>query len=403
MAHPHVLLIGWRPDAVTALHRLGAEVTCVLAASEADRPGDLLDDAHTVAVHDPSDTESTLAGLVRHGLDAQRFDIVTSQFEFTLVNAAVLGGDRSPMTPVDALALRDKDLQKRRIRAAGIPVADSRVIVRPRDLAGFPSVRGVLKPLADSSTRGVRTWNSRPEREEIARQLEQDSVGAPWLAEEWVDGGELHIDGVVRGGEVVFTSVGRYLQNVIAIREGGIVASVMQHPEECPDLYARAHAVAGRVMAALGHHDGVFHLEVFEQGDTLVFGECGGRIPGGSFDEMIRLQHGVDLHDEWARSVLGLPSAATPTTAATWFGDVFLATAPGRLVSRPADDEVAARDGVRYVSLQARPGDLLADAAQASSVFAGTAVVEGKDETHTADRIRRLASWFAEQSVLTSP
>ncbi|MET9252674.1 hypothetical protein [Streptomyces sp. NPDC003717] len=399
-----VLLIGWRPDAVAALERLGAEVTCVLATGDdTEERALLLDDAHTVPVRDPSSTEETLAGLERLEKSARDFDVVCSQFEFTLVNAAVVGGRRSGTTPQDALALRDKDLQKRRIRAAGIPVADFRTIVHARELRDFPHPRGVLKPLANSATRGVHAWRDEAERDALARQLEHDGVLGPWLAEEWVDGAELHVDGVVRGGQVLFTSVGRYVQNVLAIRDGGIVASVMEHPAYREGLYGRAHAVAQQAMKALRHHDGVFHMEVFEQGeqgDRLVFGECGGRIPGGSFDEMIRLQHGVDLHEEWARAVLGLSPAVAPAPADQWYGDVFLAADAGVLRSFPGEREVTGRDGVRHVVLTARPGDTLISGREASCAFVGTAVVAGADAEQTGRRLRDLAAWFAANTVV---
>ncbi|MFF7974916.1 acetyl-CoA carboxylase biotin carboxylase subunit family protein [Streptomyces sp. NPDC007905] len=397
-----VLLIGWRPDAVKALERLGAEVTCVLATSDDTRERALLlDDAHTVPVRDPSSTEETLAGLERCGMSAEDFDVVCSQFEFTLVNGAIVGGARSGTTPQDALALRDKDLQKRRIRAAGIPVADFRLIVHAPELRHFPHARGVLKPLANSATRGVHAWRGEDERAALARHLEEAGALGPWLAEEWVDGPELHVDGVVRGGQVLFTSVGRYVQNVLAIRDGGIVASVMEHPRHRAGLYDRARAVAEQAMKALGHHDGVFHMEVFEQGDRLVFGECGGRIPGGSFDEMIRLQHGVDLHEEWARAVLGLAPTVAPAPAEQWYGDVFLATDAGTLRSFPGEREVSERDGVRHVVLTARPGDTLGSGREASCTFAGTAVVEGPDPWQTGQRLRDLARWFAANTVVT--
>ncbi|MBE1574388.1 acetyl-CoA carboxylase biotin carboxylase subunit family protein [Amycolatopsis roodepoortensis] len=399
MAKGNVLLIGWRPEAVRALHALGAEVTCVLAAGEdRDREG-VLDDAHVVPVRDPADTESTLAGLQRRGISVDAFDVVCSQYEFTLVNASVVGGPRAPHSAADALLMRDKDLQKRSIRAAGIPVAESALVVQPGDLAAFDHSRGALKPLADSGTRGVRAWRTPAARLELAREL--DVAAGPWLAEEWIDGPELHVDGIVRDGRVLFVSVGRYLDNVLAIREGGIVATVVQHPLACDKLYDRCRALADRCMAALRHRDGVFHLEVFENDDRLVFGECGGRIPGGSFDEMIRLQHGVDLHDEWARAVLELGSAVAPDVADGWFGDVFLATGPGTLRSCPGEREILARPGVRHVALRSRPGDTLADSSTASNIHAGTAVVEGTDEHDTADRIRRLASWFSSEIVLT--
>jgi biotin carboxylase len=395
MTDPHVLLIGWRPDAVAALQRLGTEVTCVVAVHELDQRGDLLDDAHTVVARDPHAAEPTLAALERQGVDPGRFDVVTSQFEFSLVNAAVVGGARSPMSLRQALLLRDKDLQKRRIRAARIPVADSVPVLRPRDLHGFAHHQGVLKPLDLSASRGVRAWTTDTERAEIAETLAASYTAGPWLAESWVEGEELHIDGVVRHGEVRFASVGRYLLNPLAIRERGLRGSLMEHPERQPELYIRAREFATRVTAALSHRDGVFHLEVYERSDgSWIFGECGGRIAGGSIDTMIRLQHGVDLHEEWARAVLGLPSGLAEATSPSSFGHVFLAAGPGRLLARPPDSAIAARAGVWHVAPQPPP-PAQAPASPDARVFPVTAVVEGKDERHAAERVRDLADWFA--------
>ncbi|MDH6226010.1 hypothetical protein [Streptomyces sp. MJP52] len=394
MADRHVLLIGWRPDAVAALRRLGAEVTCVLAAHELDARGDLLDDAHTVVARDPCATEPTLAALERHGLSADRFDVVTSQFEYSLVNAAVVGGPRSPAGIRQALLLRDKELQKRRVRAARLPVADSAQVTRPADLLALDRPRGVLKPLDLSTGRGMRTWSSDAERIHIAETLADSPTPGPWLAESWVDGEELHVDGVVRHGEVRFVSVGRYLQNPLAAQRGGLRGSLAEHPERRRGLYDHAREFAGRVMSALDHRDGVFHLEVYEQADgRWVFGECGGRLGGGSLDVLVRLQHGVDLHEEWARAVLALPPGPPAVPAATTFGHVFLA-ADGPERGRPADAEIAARDGVRHVASQPPPAGPLSSTTPARR-FPATAVVEGKDTAHADDRVRALATWFS--------
>ncbi|WP_405554226.1 acetyl-CoA carboxylase biotin carboxylase subunit family protein [Streptomyces sp. NBC_01171] len=396
MAHRHVLLIGWRPDAVEALHRLGAEVTCVVAAHELPAVGALLDDAHTVVAGDPYATEPTLAALAREGLSADRFDVVTSQFEYSLVNAAVVGGARSRTSPEQALLLRDKALQKRRIRAAGLPVADSALVTRPAALHGFALSRGVLKPLDLSAGRGVRTWADDAGRALLAETLADSPTPGPWLAESWVDGTELHLDGVVRAGRVRFVSVGRYLQNPLAVHTGGPRGSLMEHPDHDPSLYDRAGAFADRAMAALDHHDGVFHLEVYEQPDgTWVFGECGGRIAGGSIDVMVRLQHGVDLHEEWARAVLGLPPTPARPAAVTSFGHVFLA-APGPRCALPGLPEIAARPGVRHTAAQPPPP------APAARLFPATAVVEGKDPRHTSELVHDLADWFDDRCVPAS-
>ncbi|MGW0836136.1 ATP-grasp domain-containing protein [Streptomyces prunicolor] len=401
MTQQRALLIGWQLEAVTALRDLGADVACVLTPPDDEKRADVLDDEYVFPVQDPANTEWTLAALKRRGASAADFDVVCAPSEDTLVNAAVVGGTRSRMTADRALVLRDKDLQKSLIRSAGIPVADSQVIVHAGELARFRYPRGVLKPLDGSGTVGVRTWHDAQERAGIVDELESAKATGPWLAEQWVDGAELHFDGVVRNGEVRFLSVGRYLQNVLAIRNGGLVASVSLRPDRHPEFYDRARELTAHAMKALEHHDGVFHLEAFEQGDRLVFGECAGRIGGGLVDRVVRHQYGVDLRDEWARTVLGLESTMTPSTSEATFGFVSLFTPAGRLRSGPAEHEVAAREGVRYATLRACPGDLRPDPAEASNRPAALAVVAGEDEQQTTDRMRGLASWFSAAAVMS--
>ncbi|WP_435849134.1 Rid family hydrolase [Streptomyces lavendulocolor] len=400
MTDQKVLQLGWRLESLTALRDLGADVTCVLAAADDDKRAGLLDDARTVPVQDPADPGSVLAGLERYGLSVPDFDVICAPGENPLLAAAVLAGGRGAMAPRDALLLRDKDLQKRRVRAAGVPVADSRPVVHARELAGFARRRGVLKPLDGTGTVGVLAWHGEEERLDLARRLTEQGAGGPWLAEEWVEGSEVHVDGVVRDGEVVFVSVGRYLQNALEIRGGGVFASRVLHPLAYDKLYARARDLAQRSSAALRHRDGVFHMEAFEQDDRLVFGEYAGRIPGGEIAAMVRHQHGVDLDVEWARALLGLAPSATPSVAPTWFGWVSLFTPGGVLESCPGEDEVAGCDGVRQVSVRARPGDLRPDPAKASNVPAALAVVEGADEEQVVQRMRRMARWFPEESVV---
>lgn len=400
MAQTKVLMLGWRSESLTALRALGADVTCVLTADDDRKRGDQLDGARAIPVRDPADVATVLAGLARYGRSATEFQVICAPGENPLLCAAVLadGGDWSGV--LNALLLRDKDLQKRAVRAAGLVVADSRVVVRGRDLMAFMEPRGVLKPLDGTGTIGVRAWHSESGRAELAGMIDARPVGGPWLAEQWVDGPELHIDGIVRAGQVRFISIGRYLQPLLGIREGGLVSSHVLHPAEHATLHARATDFVRDVARALRHRDGVFHMEAFERGDELVFGEYAGRIPGADIPSMIRFQHGVDLDLEWARVMLGLQTPRMPAATRSCFGFVSLFTPPGVLVSCPAEREIMRRYGVRQVTMRARAGDVRPDPALASNTPAAMAIVEGRDGQEVVERMRRLAAWFSSASVV---
>lgn len=400
MAQAKVLMLGWRPESLTALRKLGADVTCVLTAGDDHKRGNLLDSAHAIPVPDPADVAAVLAGLERNGRSIAEFGLICAPGEDPLLCAAVLSGAGNWTSVRDAILLRDKDLQKRAVRAAGLPVADSRVVVRGPDLLAFTRPRGVLKPLDGTGTVGVRVWRGESRRAELAEQIDVRPAGGPWLAEEWVDGPELHIDGIIRDGEVRFLSIGRYLQPLLGIRDGGLVSSYALHPVAHAKLHARAAGFVCDVARALRHRDGVFHMEAFECGDDLVFGEYAGRVPGADIPSMIRFQHGVDLDHEWARVVLGMETCKMPAAADSCFGFVSLFTPPGVLVSCPGEREVARHYGVRQVTMRARAGDLRPDPALASNVPAAMAIVEGRDGDEVARRMRQLAAWFSSASVV---
>lgn len=421
MADKKVLLLGWRPESVAALRSLGADVTCAFTAPDDERRAGLLDAAHTVPVQDPADTGSVLAGLTRHGMAATDFDVICSPGEPALVNAAVLAGSSGGRTIKDTLLLRDRDLQKRCIREAGIPVAHSRLIVRALELETFPHQRGVLKPL-DGTATGVRTWTGEDERIALAHRLTDEGPQGPWLAEQRVDGRELHIHGVVRGGEVRFVSVSCALRSLRASGTGGIKAAYVLHPRTNETVHVQAQGIAQRAAKSLGHQDGVFCMEVVEQEDRLVFGEYAVRTPGGATASMIRLQHGVDLDEEWARAVLGLESVPAPVVDPTSIGWVSLFTVDGILGSGPDEDDLARQEGVRRVvtgagrgeaptgpaevpatpaDAQAAPAATPADAAltDAKAAPAAVAVLEGQDEQQLITRMWQLTEWFRAQST----
>ncbi|GAA2435017.1 hypothetical protein GCM10010191_57010 [Actinomadura vinacea] len=383
-----VLVLGCRPESVDALRRRGAEVTCVVA------PGESLPSAavRKVRVTAHSNLEDVVGGLEREGIDLGEFDIVCSQHEFSLAAASALGGgDRSHLPMDTVIRLRDKAVQKEAVRAAGIPVAGFEVVTDLDRLESALAPGCVLKPLASSSSRNVLVVT---DPEAAVEEIRHRRVPGPWLVEEFVDGAELQIDGVVRDGEIEFLAVSKYLQNLIEVRDGGLNASIVLDPADEPERYARARGLADAALRALRHRNGIFHMEVFDQPGGLVFGECAGRVSGGRTDVLLAEKFGVDLHDEWALSVLGEPSQVAPAKSEATFGDIYLTPPPGRLIEIPGEDEISARPGVVHARVMAVPGEEMPHERDASSVCAAQAVVRGKDAAEVERHLRDLARWF---------
>ncbi|WAL76067.1 hypothetical protein OU787_33680 [Kitasatospora sp. YST-16] len=393
-----VVVLGWKPtEVLRALTGYGARVVCVCEPSDASAARETADVDTVVVAGTLTDAAEVLAALARTGIRLTADAIVCSADEFPLVTASLVGealGCRAWPVPL-ALALRDKFVQKQLVRAAGIPVAEACVVDTLAELALAPLAPPfVIKPFDEAGVRRTSVVRSTEEAEELA-QREGSEHSGPWLAESFVEGGELHLDGVVRQGGLLLLSVSRYLANVMDFRTGGLVGSTTLDPDEHAGLYRRAADVATRSLRALGHTDGVFHLEVFEQDRALVFGECAGRVGGGRVDTVVQLKFGVDLHDEWARAVLALPSAvATAEQDPRTFGWVHLPAVRGRATVVPTDDEVRQQPGVEVVEMKVKPGATVTDVLKDSNARSGRVVVSGPDAAEVTARLRGVSAWF---------
>ncbi|MFD7507782.1 acetyl-CoA carboxylase biotin carboxylase subunit family protein [Streptomyces sp. NPDC059853] len=412
--YPSTLYLGWQREAVDALQACGTRVMCVVSAAERGKPAEAGFDGPIAVARDHTNVEDVLGALAGYGLTPDRFETVCTEDEFALVTAAVLNAlagsssaDALPLSVPVALALRDKAVQKRRIREANVPTARCR---RLSDLAAVrEEVRDaelvppfVIKPLAGAAaqhTHVVETSDTDSALKEIASS---DAPVGPWLVEEYVHGEELHIDGAIRGGEIQVLSVSRYLHNVITVHDGHLVASATL--DDSDPLVARAHRLAERSLTALGHADGVFHLEAFVDGEGLVFGECAGRIGGGLILDVVRSKYGVDLYAVWAAAALGCPPPAPvpveePRTDS--FGWVNLPAPTGRLRSLPTREEIEARPGVVLGQTWAVPGDILGDPRRASHLLVAKAMVRAPSEAEVRAILRDTGEWFAQQVTVT--
>ncbi|MEY9963300.1 biotin carboxylase [Streptacidiphilus sp. MAP12-16] len=391
-----VLHIGWDPRPIGALHRAGAEVTCIVPAKDA--PAVRAAGAAAIVVADPGSVEDILGGLARSALSPSDFGAICSANEFYLVQAAAVAevGGALGAGSLPTLAMRDKFVQKDMLRRAGVRTAGHTLVESLERLdvttVGFPQV---LKPLHGAGalhTVVVRDEEGLRQAIEAARQV----CDGPWLLEEYVPGQEYFIDGVVRGGEVLAFSLSRYFQNMIECHGGGVVAYQTLPEHEAPALYTESRALTEAAFKALQFQDGVFHLEVFWDGVEAVFGECAARVGGGRADRVFELTFEVNLHDEWALAALGLPSGIQdePLRSTESYGGLNLQCQQGLVVSVPTTEETLALPGVVEVDIYVAPGGVTPDFHSASHMRAGQAVLSGADTQEVAERIAGLSTWF---------
>jgi biotin carboxylase len=394
-----VLYVGWQREPVEALQVLGAAVTCVVPPGVRHKPAEEGFRGPVAVAADHTDVEAVLGALADEARTPADFWTVCTEDEFALVAAAVLGslGAARPASVATALALRDKAVQKAAIRKAGLPVADW---ARRPSLAAVRELRWptpyVVKPTAGAGSQHTHVVRD-PEVDLAAAELEPGAPEGPWLAETYVPGEELHADGVVRDGRPLVVSVSRYLHNVVDVHHGRLVASATLD-SAAVTLEAATRDLVGEALAALGHTDGVFHLEAFHDRGRLTFGECAGRIGGGMIVEAVRARHDVDLYAEWAAAALHLPSPgagrARPEAPGS-LGWANLPAPPGLLRAMPAKDLIERQEQVIEAQVWAKPGDTVGDQRLGSHLLVAKVLVGAATEAEARSRLDAVARWFA--------
>lgn len=394
-----VLILGGKPDgAVDALRDLQVDITCVASPKHTRALAHELGIRRAIAVNDPANVEDVLLGLHRNRLDPRTFDVVTSALEHGLVAAAVVGEMHAVASmPVrTAVLLRDKPSQKRALIAAGVPVAAHQEVSGEGDLVEtINAVGGLPVVMKPPDGAGARDTTSLGSIDELSRwKAEAENVS--WLCEKFITGEELHIDGVVRSGQVMDMAVSQYFSPMLTVHRGGISGSAILPDMEHPEVTSAARSLTKSAITAVGLVNGVFHAEIFlTAGGDLVFGEVAGRVGGGRIDSMILYGTGVDLHREWAAAVVDIerPGIRAPLGEGLVVGNLDLHCAEGKIVRLPSVSEIAARPGVVDVELKSRVGSVMTSIVD-TNTRAGRAVIAGRSWAEVRDLAYELDIWF---------
>ena len=405
-----VLIVGCRRPLLEAARRRELAATVVYGPVEKRWIGPDLALAHrAIFVDRPHDVECVLAALVRAGLPEKPYRGVCAASEDFVTLAAVLGEllDSPNHLPVEtAIACRDKAVQKARIWAAGISVAASRVIPdlgELRDHETLPNVRfpAVLKPVGGVGV--TETTVVADAAQLVAAARRHGGTGtSTFLLEEYVDGDEWEMDGVIHGGRLAFLSVGRYGDPLIRIQDGKIVRSIVLDPDQDADAYARARPFVQAAVTALGIVDGVIHLEAFRRPDRddFVFGECAVRPGGGWICELVQAKFGIDLHAAHLDASCGLLEAPVPRSRPGYFGMALLPMVAGILESCPGEHEIATRPDVVLADLRVAPGRVMQSGTTTVNARMGGIVVRGRSVDDVEATIANTVTWFMDRVVV---
>lgn len=407
-----VLMIGPDRYAMDACVRLGIDAVVVRSVKSWDGgliqvPEQLTD----LRVEDQTNPEHVLAGLHRAGLAAAGFDAVHTTDEFALVTAALLAehlGCRT-MGPDVAARFRDKSLQKARVAAAGIRTAGITVIEDIYDVSAIaetPYPRAVLKPIAGAATARTTVVAGLDELRARSRGYAAAGIAERTFAlEEFVEGAEWVVDGVMFDGELLFAGVGAYRQPCLTTVEQDLPLSMRRFdPGQDAAVYAEALPMAAAALSALGLRDGVFHLELFHDPATgePAFGECGARRGGGLIHEEIQAKFNVHLGECALLCALGRRPQLDVKVRPGVVASGFLPGRSGLLVSCPTPAQLCERPGVEFARIESCPGSRSAADVGTTTDRIGMVLVAA-DTVEAADvRLAEVRQWF-DARLLVAP
>ena len=409
---PRVLVIGADRYCLEACVRRDIDAVVVLGAKHWDDglievPPPL----RMLLVDDQSSAEGILAAVYRAGLGDVAWDAVHTGDEYALVAASLLARHYGCPTigPATAVRFRDKAVQKRTVASAGIPTAKATLIEDVYDVSGIdelPYRRAVLKPVAGAATARTTVVNSVEELR--ARSREYAAARIPervFLLEEFVDGDEWIVDGVLFDGELLFGAVGTYGVPCLTLIEENLPLSVMRFdPETDASAYHKAVPFARAALAALGLRNGVFHLELFHDPRTgeLTFGECGARRGGGLTHEELQAKFNVHLGECALLCSLGRRPELNVKQRPDVIGMGFLAGRPGVLVRCPTPAQLMELPGVEFARIEAAYGTRFGGGVTNTLQRAGQVMIAADSADELAGRLAEVNAWFADR-VVTVP
>ncbi|HEY4408487.1 MAG TPA: ATP-grasp domain-containing protein [Acidimicrobiia bacterium] len=351
------------PDFLAAAARLGVEVV-VASETEQTLAGPMGDRALVVDLADPAGSAASITSLAaRRALDA----VIAVDDQGVLIAALAAEKLGLPANPPDAVArTRDKAAMRTALAAATASHVRQPAfrVVHPGDdvreaaeAVGWPVV---VKPVSLSASRGVIRADD-PAGVEAAEArirgiLDGDGhpPDEPLLVEQFVAGGEVAVEGLLRGGRLEVLAVfdkpdpltGPYFEETLYVTPSRLPAATQEG----------IAAAVGDAAAAIGLTEGPVHAElrIDPEGRPWIL-ELAARTIGGLCARTLRFAAGVTLEELVLRHALGLPLDPRRETIAAGVMMLPIPTA-GRLVAVHGQEEARAVPGISALELSIRPG-----------------------------------------------
>lgn len=380
-------------------------IDVVIASEHAQALADEMGDrALVVPLHDPTAAASVLVAAA----EAQPVDAIVAVDEPGVFSAA-LAADRLGLahnSPAAVAATRDKASLRRRWAEAAVPQPRF-VVARPgEDVAEAARVVGlpcVVKPGSLSGSRGVIRADSPDEAVEAAARIRgileraatDDDAGpppdpsGPLLVEEFVDGAEVALEGILRSGVLEVLAVfdkpdpmsGPYFAETLLVTPSRLPAAALEELTR----------EAARAASALGLTEGPVHAEARVTPDGVRMLEIGARSIGGLCSRALTFGTGISLEQVILAHAAGLAIGSLESGPAAAGVLMLYAPAPGRLVAVEGIEDAREVPGVVDIEITARPGARVAPLPE-SARYLGFVFARSETPAEVEQALRRAGA-----------
>ncbi|WP_339159110.1 ATP-grasp domain-containing protein [Paenibacillus sp. FSL W8-0186] len=293
-----------------------------------------------------------------------------------------------------ALAYRNKVIMKDWARKAGIEVAHYQEITTPADIAAFIRQYGypvVIKPVDGGGSRHTAVLRDSGD----CRSFLEKGVPQGMMIESFVEGEMYHVDGLMHQGEILFSSVSRYMNGCLSFHSGTSLGSVILNSDS--SRIQRLRREAERTLHALPAAPVIaFHAEYFLTEDNrILLCEIASRTGGARVVDANEAAFGIHLNREWIRLQCGLDADIGIASGNTGRTAGWLIVPPGQGILRSIPETTPFEWVVSYVPALQK-GEQMRGAVSSVDHMASF-VVEGADEREVEARITELDQWFRDR------
>lgn len=298
-----------------------------------------------------------------------------------------------------ALAFRDKVVMKDYWAAASLPITPYTAVDTATDLLEFAARHGfpvVVKPRRAAGSRGVSVLRDHQQLSAWLRDVWSMPLSgmSGWMAEEFVDGQMMHVDGLlaVGGMEIAWPST---VTSQLAFHDGHPTFSIQL--DAADPAVTEARAVVEAALKALPCPDlTIFHAEIWRLSDnSLALNEIASRLGGGKIRATIAAAFGTDMAQRYVQGTVmpdclaaDIPAAAPRQTAG------FVTIPPGRgTVVSVSDIPEWLRGGLVEASVTARPGQAFTGPAVSAADTIAACVATGSDRVEVMTRLESFVEW----------